>query len=102
MEITIPQKEGFTVYTKKDCSFCEKIKVLLTTKNENFFLVDCDNYLKENKNNFLSFIYCIANKECKTFPIVFNNEKFIGGYTDTKLYFENIEKTKLDFDNECF
>jgi glutaredoxin len=61
----------------------------------NFHVIDCDEYLIEDKSGFLSFIKNKANEERKIFPIVFINEKLIGGFTETKEYFE---KTYLDFE----
>jgi glutaredoxin len=51
-------------------------------------LVDCDDYLVENKEDFLLFIQQMAGKEYKTFPMIFHNGNFLGGFTDTKEYYE--------------
>jgi hypothetical protein len=44
---------------------------------------------------FLSFITSLSNKEVKTFPIIFYDGKFIGGYNETK---EFVEELLLAFD----
>jgi len=95
-----PLKNGVTVYSKSGCHYCIHVKNLLKDYKNNhsdieFNIINCDEYLIEDKINFLSFIENKANKECKIFPIVFINEKLIGGFTETKEYFE---KTYLDFE----
>jgi hypothetical protein len=56
MKIEKPLDIGFTIYTKSGCSFCINLKKLLIEKCIFFFEIDCDNYLIENKEEFLSFI----------------------------------------------
>ena len=61
MEFTEPLNNGFTVYTKSGCPNCMKVKKLLKEKNILFITVDCDNYLIDEKDNFLSFIKLKSN-----------------------------------------
>ena len=82
MEFTAPVSSGFTVYGKTDCPYCLKVKDLLAEYNEPMTYVNCDPYLVE-KEEFLAFIKAKAGKEHKTFPMVFSDGKFVGGYTDT-------------------
>ena len=96
MEIFGPLDEGYTIYSKSGCINCTKIKKLLLEKNIFFMDVQCDEYLLEDKEQFLSFINEKAQKECKTFPMVFYNAIFIGGYLEAK---ENIEKQEVKFDD---
>ena len=51
-----PNTNGFTIYSKSGCPNCVKIKKLLLEKTVNFKLVDCDEYIIENKERFLLFI----------------------------------------------
>jgi glutaredoxin len=51
-------------------------------------IVDCDSYLAENKEEFLQYIQQITNTNYRTFPMVFLNGTFIGGYTETKKMIE--------------
>jgi disulfide oxidoreductase YuzD len=39
--------------------------------------------LIEDKDFFLNFIKQITNTEVKTFPIIFYDKEFIGGYSET-------------------
>jgi glutaredoxin len=95
-----PLKNGVTVYSKSGCHNCINVKNLLKNykikyPELEFNVIDCDEFLIEDKTVFLSFIKNKANEERKIFPIVFINEKLIGGFTETKEY---IEKTYLDFE----
>lgn len=96
MEVFEPLKEGCTIYGKSGCINCTKVKKLLKEKNIFFVEVQCDEFLLEHKEQFLLFIYEKTQKECKTFPMVFYNGNFIGGYNETK---ENIEKLEVVFDD---
>lgn len=84
MDFKKPSTLMFTVYTKSGCPFCVKAKDLLLAKNFVFEIVDCDQYLLNHKDAFLEFIKEHAEKEYKTFPMVFRAGCFIGGYTETK------------------
>lgn len=76
----------YTVYTKPGCSFCDKVKVLLQGVNPEPIWVDCSDYLKTeaSKQLFLQFIQDTAQlrEPYKTFPMVFRDGRFIGGYTE--------------------
>ena len=76
MEFDEPLLSGFTIYSKSGCLYCTKVKKLL---KEHFFAfkeIDCDEYLIENKNDFLLFIENNIGKSYKTFPMVFYDKKF--------------------------
>ena len=96
MEIENPFKTGFTVYSKSGCPNCTKVKKLLAEKKAFFVEIDCDDYIIEDKENFLLFIKERANKEYKTFPMVFNDGIFIGGFIETHDYFNKL----LSFDEK--
>ena len=96
MEYKAPLEKGITVYSKSGCTFCDKVKAILYDsetfpfeEEENktnstftpFSIVHCDAYL-ENKEAFLLFIETLAKKEWKTFPMIFWDGQFIGGYKE--------------------
>jgi glutaredoxin len=83
MEIPQPLTSGFTVYSKTDCSYCDKVKKLLEEVSANVKLVNCDEFLEADKPAFLKAIEVLAKKEHKTFPMVFMNSQFLGGFTET-------------------
>ena len=98
MDFFAPLESGFTIYSKSGCSYCTKVKKLLLDKQIFFVDISCDEYLIEDKESFLSFIKETANKDHKTFPIVFNDAKFIGGFTETQQYIDKL----LYFNNSDF
>lgn len=93
-----PLKIGFTIYSKSGCSYCTNVKKLLLDKQTFFIDVSCDEYLIEDKEGFLLFIKERANKEYRTFPMVFKDGKFIGGFSETQLHFDKL----LYFNNDEF
>lgn len=96
IEFIIPLKYQFTVYSKSSCPYCADVKTLLKDKNIHFTIVDCDEYLKNYRMEFLQFIREETNKDWITFPMVFDNQHFIGGFKDTKEYLEK----NLDFNQD--
>jgi len=105
MDFEKPSEKIFTIYSKSGCINCRKVKDLLKANNIEYEIIDCDDYLLENKEQFLFFIQSYTNVVCKTFPIVFYDENFIGGFNETKDHLETlkpIEKPNLDFTNENF
>lgn len=94
MEFPTPEKGQITIYSKSGCINCGKVKTLLKDKHLAFNVIDCDEFILENKEEFLTFIQQLVGKEYKIFPMVFDNNKFIGGYTETVKYIDQI----LDFD----
>ncbi len=96
MEFVEPHLIGFTIYSKSGCYNCGKIKKLLTEKRLFFNEVNCDEYLIEEKEGFLSFIENKIGKPYTTFPMIFYDGKFIGGYNDAN---EHIKKLLLSFED---
>jgi glutaredoxin len=92
-----PQDNEVTVYSKSGCPNCVKVKKLLTEKHVKFVVIDCDDYLVENKEEFLRFIQEIAKREYKMFPMVFDGSAFIGGYADTSEYVSRLLDFVSDF-----
>lgn len=67
----------FLVYTKDNCSYCDKTKTLLDTQKYNFQQVHNETeQIQEFKNKF----------NHKTFPFIFHKDSFIGGYSDLLCY----------------
>jgi glutaredoxin len=95
MNIKSPSKTNFTVYSKNGCKYCDYVKNLFIRNNFIFYEINCDNYLKEDKDFFLNYIETISGKSYKTFPMVFYNGEFIGGFNETKNF---VEKLNLHFD----
>jgi glutaredoxin len=96
MDFEEPKNIGFTIYSKSGCSNCNLVKNLLKEKSFLFHIIDCDEYILENKSDFLLFIKEKTLKDYKMFPIIFYDGNFIGGYKETQLF---IEKLLLTFDD---
>ena len=96
-----PSSEGFTIYTRSGCEFCNRAKELLIGKNRfrgGVNIVECDNYLflndRQRSNKQTSFWNYMATAmhvpaSHKTFPVIFYKNKFIGGYSETLEYFSS-------------
>jgi glutaredoxin len=97
MDIPEPLANQFTVYSKSGCPNCTKVKHLLKEKNIVFSVVNCDDYLLEDKESFLQWIEKQTTKKYTLFPMVFDNKTFIGGFNEVIKYVESI----LDF-NDTF
>jgi glutaredoxin len=95
MEFTLPDSKGFTIYTKSGCPNCIIVKKFI--KENHFFSreINCDEYILEDKTEFLSFIEKLTERPHKTFPMVFYEGKFIGGLYETM---ELIDKLLLSFE----
>jgi glutaredoxin len=98
MEYIEPASNNYTIYTKSGCPNCTKVKKLLESESEKPLIVDCDDWLIEDKPAFLEFIREKAGKECKTFPMVFHNGKFLGGFDETVGFKKKQEAFSLDAD----
>ena len=89
IEFTKPLENEFTIYSKSGCPNCKKVKEILQNNSSKFTIVDCDEYLINYKTDFLNFITELSNRDWRSFPIVFEGDKFIGGFIDTKEYIRN-------------
>ena len=87
MEIIKPSLNGFTIYSKSGCINCVKLKNVLKEKHLIYNVIDCDEYILEDKHFFLSLIKEISNNKILDntiiyFPIVFNDNIYIGSYNE--------------------
>ena len=96
MEFEHPTVDGFTIYSKSGCPSCVKVKNLLIDCKIN--VIDCDEYLFDERDNFLSFIKTLSGEDVKTFPMVFKDAKFVGGYQATKTFIEQLPVFELNED----
>jgi glutaredoxin len=101
MNFTEPKDDEYTIYSKSGCPNCMKSKELLKENNLTYSVINCDEYLLECKEEFLNFIKTIAtantNTIINTFPIIFNNRIFVGGFKELQT---NIQKNTLGFDSD--
>lgn len=88
MNFIQPDFNNYTIYSKSGCYYCTKVKELLQNENPTPIIINCDEYLFDDKEGFLQFIEKISGVSYRTFPMVFHKCKFIGGYNETKKYYE--------------
>jgi glutaredoxin len=88
MQIKEPSDKSFTVYSKSNCRYCTFVKSLLTENKIPFIEIQCDEYLEQDKEYFLNYIKEKAGRHHKTFPMVFCDGKFIGGFVETERLIE--------------
>jgi glutaredoxin len=84
MNIPNPANDSYTIYSKSGCLYCTKAKVLLQNESVPPLYVDCDEFILKNKEEFLNLMKSHIGYEYRTFPMIFKNGRFIGGYTETK------------------
>jgi len=90
----------YTVFTLSHCNFCVLVKELL--QNENVTYVNCDDIIKFNRQQFIEEMNMLTlQPEHTTFPFVFKNKIFIGGYMETKKKYDN-EIDNLNFNDDNF
>ena len=72
----------FLIFTKYRCSYCDRAKILIEQKGYEY-----DSINIEDKNNIDLLLK--MNKNARTMPQIFIDDKLIGGYTDLVKYFED-------------
>jgi len=87
MNFPLPIDKGYFMYSKSNCKFCKFAKEQLP----NLTAVNIDEFIETNKSKLLDKISTIATVEIKTFPIVFYNGIYIGGYNMSKEHLSMME-----------
>jgi len=76
--------QKYLVFCKSNCKYCDDVKELFI--NDDACYVNCDHFLKENRDEFINFMKKKINKNIITFPIVFDkNNNYVGGYYETRI-----------------
>ena len=94
MDYFEPIKNGFTIYSKSGCKYCDMVKDLFKKNCTSLTAIDCDDYLVEDRAGFLLFINSCARRDTGGFPKVFKDGVFVGSYKETKALLDKI----LDFE----
>jgi glutaredoxin len=83
---------SYVIYTKPNCGYCDKLKDLLQYIEPQPTWIDATKYLQnpDSKKFFLDFIRDSGklHRHYTTFPMVFYDGIFLGGYTETSAFFE--------------
>ena len=80
MNFSLPTENGYFMYSKSGCKYCRMAKALLP----NVTVVNIDEHIKTDKAKCLDQISTVAEVEITTFPVIFFNEIFVGGFTESK------------------
>lgn len=85
-----PLANGYTVYSKRDCVWCERVKELIYREAPGVTVnvVACDDALAANREEFIKHMQERTELQTIKFPLVFHQGAFIGGYTDTRNHLE--------------
>ena len=81
-----PLKKGYTIYAKSGCAYCTLAKQVLASSTQTIYM--CDNLYLEDNTLFFEFMQEYTKISHKTFPLIFNNGEFIGGYKEIKSQFD--------------
>lgn len=96
MNIPEPVENMFTIYSKSYCIYCTKVELLLEDYFEQlddseiheYRKINCDKYFEkeDDKKEFKKKIEIWAGFIPNTFPMVFYDKKFIGGFEEIQEY----------------
>jgi len=89
-----PLLKGFTVYGANYCEYCQKAKSWCYENNVTFLYVNIYDFINENEKDKLFSYFGDIISNHKTIPIIFCDDKFIGGWTDMSNFVK--EKRKLE------
>jgi len=82
----------FTIYTKSGCPYCVRAKDLLrsTRRSAQVKEIDCDPFLTSavQKEEFLATMATYCGRSYRTFPMIFHQGQFVGGYSELLQYLE--------------
>ena len=78
-----PAPQGWTIFSKEGCGYCKKAKKLLTKQQLPFKTVEVTDAVKEA---VYSTVDSLTNAY-RYFPMVFEDGKFVGGYTELEKRF---------------
>lgn len=78
----------YTIYTRPGCIYCKMVIELLQNSKQPIDEVPCEEYIAHSKPRFFQFIRQLSGSHHRTFPVVFCNGRYIGGYSETKTFLE--------------
>ena len=92
----IELSDGYTILTKDGCKWCVKVKELLP--DAKYIVCNIPGDASEEREAFFKEVDALSGTAPRTFPMVFYNKRFIGGYVQTK----NKIDAELTFDSVYF
>lgn len=75
--------ENLIIYSRESCKYCTLAKDLLRKYSLPYNEIPVNKNNEVEYNNMKNKLADMTNGH-KTFPFIFNNNKFIGGYTELK------------------
>ncbi len=91
---TIIDKNNIVIFSKPNCKYCTKSYDLLKEKNLDYYKFDVGDYLESQDFDVIYDKLQILTNKAKTYPMIFAEKKFIGGFNELKEYIKNYELTK--------
>lgn len=82
MKVPQPSSRGFTIYSKSICPACVEAKKVLELDDYDYKLIMCDEFLETDYKEFGEIMRLRLNVNKFSFPIIFYNGKYIGGYRE--------------------
>jgi glutaredoxin len=87
----IISKNSIVIFSKPGCKYCDKSYELLQDKNILFYKCDLGNYMNDlDFDDIYDKLIKISNN-AKSFPIIFIDKKYIGGFNELKKYINELE-----------
>jgi len=74
----------FILYCKLSCPDCIKAKNLL--QNEEKIIINCDNFLEHDRENFIRTMRRKTNQDRIVFPMIFIDDDYLGGINELTDY----------------
>ncbi len=82
------------IFSKPSCKYCTKSYDLLNNNNIEYYKFDVGELVDNVEfDEIYNKLQLLTNK-AKTYPMIFIEQKFIGGYNELQLYVKNIELSK--------
>jgi glutaredoxin len=87
-----PLQYGYTMYSITGCKYCDKSKELIKSKSKECKTNNCDKYVAtlRDSDDFYAFMNRYTVQNYKYFPMIFYNNKFIGGYQELMLHINKL------------
>lgn len=83
--------QGITVLTKSNCINCVKLKGYLFDNDIEYKPINCDEYYKdeESTKQLRHYLITLTGKTNNSYPMVFLNGVYLGGYHNLLDFFDD-------------